>query len=292
MLARTLDLLTAARQAPSRHGILAMNVIGLDHAQAIVDGAEAERSPIILQVSENTVRYWRGALSPIAAACRELAIGASVPVAVHLDHATGREICEDAVRSGISSIMFDASAASWDDNVRQTASIVAWAHARDLAVEGEVGIVGGKNGVRSGIDGYTDPDDAFAFVAQTGIDALAIAVGTEHGMSKQEAHLDLDRIDRIFAMVDIPLVLHGSSGVPADVLDDAVRRGITKVNVATQLNVAYTRAIRDALARDTTMTDPRAYGRAGRDAMVEVVRAYCRIVRSSGTAPEPWYGSP
>jgi fructose-bisphosphate aldolase, class II len=284
MLARTLDLLHVARNASPRHGVLAFNVIGLEHAAAIVEGAELERSPAILQISQNTVRHWGGAIGPLASACRELATGASVPIAIHLDHATEEDLCDAAVRSGVSSVMFDASAESWEENVRQTACMATWAHARGIGIEGEIGIVGGKDGVRTTADGFTDPDEAAAFVAATGVDALAVAVGTEHGMVEQVAALDLDRISALFAAVDVPLVLHGSSGVPAEVLREAVQRGITKVNVATQLNVAYTRTVRAVLAGDPTLTDPRKYTTPARAAIVDVVRGACRLVGSSGMA--------
>jgi fructose-bisphosphate aldolase class II len=282
MLARTQDLLESAMRSTPRYGVLAFNVIGLEHAEAIIEGAEAERSPVILQISQNAVRYRRGAIEPLAAACREMAQAASVPVALHLDHATTHELCARAAAAGMSSIMFDASTSSHEHNIELTAREVAWAHGHGVSIEGELGIVGGKDGAVTTREGLTDPAAAAAYVAATGVDALAVAVGTEHGMTEQRATLDLDRIDALRAAVDAPLVLHGSSGVAADVLAEAVRRGITKINMATQLNVAFTGAIRVYLDRHGEVTDPRKYGEVGRAAIVEVVRETCRVVGASG----------
>jgi fructose-bisphosphate aldolase class II len=284
MLTRTQDLLEAARRAAPPYGVPAFNVIGLEHAEAIVAGAEAERAPVILQISQNAIRYRLGAIEPLAAACRELAAAAAVPIALHLDHATTHQLCLRAAEAGFSSIMFDASTASHERNIALTADEVAWAHGRGLSVEGELGVVGGKAGVVSTADGMTDPGEAAAYVAATGVDALAVAVGTEHGMTQRRARLDLDRIAAIRAAVDVPLVLHGSSGVPADTLVEAVRRGITKVNLATQLNQAFTGAIRAYLRDYPEVTDPRSYGETGRAAMLEVVRANLRLVGAAGRA--------
>jgi fructose-bisphosphate aldolase class II len=284
MLVHTLDLLHAAMRSTPRYGVLAFNVIGLEHAEAIIEGAEAEASPVILQISQNAIRYRNGAIEPIAAACREMAKNARVPVALHLDHATTHDLCMRAQACGFNSFMFDASALPWEENLALTTSEADWAHEQDLSLEGELGIVGGKDGAVTSLEGMTDPDAAAAYVAATGVDALAVAVGTEHGMTEQVASLDLDRIAALHAAVDIPLVLHGSSGVPADMLREAVRRGITKVNVATQLNAAFTGAIRTYLEEHADVTDPRAYGQVGRAAIVDVVRAYMQMVGSSGRA--------
>lgn len=279
MLVPTRDMVLAARSASPRYGVLAFNVIGLEHASAIIAGAEAERAPVILQISQNTVRYWGGFLSPLANACVALAERSSIPVAVHLDHATDDTICHEAAESGISSIMFDASASSAGENIRKTASVVTWAHERGIAIEGEIGVVGGKEGVSSSTETHTDPLEATRFVEATNVDMLAVAIGTEHGMVDRHAVLDLDRLDALARSVDVPLVLHGSSGVPLELIPEVVRRGITKINVATQLNAAYTQAIRDTLTAGPGLTDPRIYGNEGRRAIAEVVRRYCGLVR-------------
>ena len=281
MLSHTLHLLTRAQR--DGYGVLACNVIGLDHAEAIVQGAEAERAPVILQVSQNAIRYRLGRLEPLVTACRETALAADVPVALHLDHATTREMCERAVAAGMSSVMFDASSDDEEVNIARTGETARWAHDRRIAIEGEIGVVGGKEGAVTTVEGMTDPDAAAHYVAATGVDLLAVAVGTEHGMAR-ETRIDLGRISAIRAMVDVPLVLHGTSGVPDEDLREAVRLGITKVNMATQLNAAYTGAIREHLATDPHVTDPRRYCSPAREAMAAVVRAKCRLIGASGRA--------
>lgn len=278
MLARTVDLLKAAMHSHPRYGVLAFNVIGMEHAEAIVQGAEAEGAPVILQISQNAVRYRIGALEPLVAACRELALASRAPVALHLDHATTHELCQRAAAAGMSSVMFDASMASNEQNIEVTATEARWAHDLGLGIEGEFGIVGGKDGAITTREGLTDPHAARDYVAATSVDALAVSVGTEHGMMDQVIELDFERISALREAVDVPLVLHGSSGVPDEDLAEAVRRGIVKVNLATQINVAYTRAIRQFLDENLDVSDPRWYGAVGRAAIVEVVRAKCRLL--------------
>jgi fructose-bisphosphate aldolase class II len=257
--------------AAAGRGVGAFNVIGLEHAEAIVAGAEAAGEPVVLQLSENCVRY-HGGLGPVAAAALEIARSASVPVAVHLDHATGEPLVRAAAGLGLGSVMFDASALAYRQNVTATAAVAAWCHDRGLWVEAELGEVGGKDGVhRPGA--RTDPAEAACFVAATGVDALAVAVGSSHAMLTRDAVLDLGLIGELRAKVPVPLVLHGSSGVPDAMLTAAVRAGITKVNVATQLNKVFTAAIRRCLAADPALVEPRRYGAAGREAVAsEVIR--------------------
>lgn len=284
MLVKTMELLTVA--ASGRYGVLAVNVIGFEHVEAIILGAEAERSPIILQISQNAIAYRLGLIAPIGRACHELATQASVPVSLHLDHATTRDLCERAAAVGFSSIMYDGSSLSYDDNVRETASLAGWAHRNGLGIEGELGVVGGKNGVLTTPEGFTDPGMATRYVAATGVDALAVAVGSKHGMVERLARLDLDRIERLHAAVRVPLVLHGSSGVADPDLVAAIKRGMTKINLATQLNTALTTAIRSYLDTDAAVVDPRRYGERGRAMMIDVVRDHCQLVGSSGKAHE------
>lgn len=280
MLVSMIDLLREAQHG--RYGIVAFNVIGLEHAEAIVNGAARERAPVILQLSQNAVSYHFGDVEPVGLACAELARRAPCRVALHLDHATSFDICPRAHAVGFTSVMFDASSLPYEANVRETARLSVWAHRAGIAIEGELGVVGGKDGITSTAEGMTDPAQAADYVAATGLDALAVAVGSEHGMRTRTARLDHARISEIRASVAVPLVLHGSSGVPDDQLVDAVAHGISKVNIATQLNQAYTAAVRACVANDPDVVDPRRYGAAGRDAMVAVVRDRCRLVGASG----------
>ncbi|MFG1618667.1 class II fructose-bisphosphate aldolase [Nonomuraea wenchangensis] len=251
------------RQSPA--GVGAFNVIQLEHATAIVAGAESLGLPVVLQISENCVRY-HGALEPIALGALAVARRAAVPVAVHLDHATDRALVEEAVELGLGSVMYDASALPDEDNVRTTAEVAAWCHGRGVWVEAELGEVGGKDGVHAP-GARTKPHEAVDYVARTGVDALAVAVGTSHAMTTKSAELDLGLIAELRGAVPVPLVLHGSSGVPDDTLRAAVRHGMKKINIATHLNKAFTGAIRDYLGHDERVVDPRKYVKAGRDAV-------------------------
>ncbi|GII03216.1 class II fructose-bisphosphate aldolase [Planobispora takensis] len=263
------------RDAPA--GVGAFNVIQLEHAEAIVAGAEAAGAPVVLQISENCVRY-HGALAPIAAASLAVARAASVPVAVHLDHATDPALVEEAVELGIGSVMFDASALPDEENAALTAEVAARCHGRGVWVEAELGEIGGKDGVHApGV--RTRPHEAVEYVARTGVDALAVAVGSSHAMTTRDAVLDLALIAELHAALPVPLVLHGSSGVPDDTLREAVRHGMKKINIATHLNKAFTRAIRDHLAADEKVVDPRKYVKAGRTAVAGEVARLLGVLR-------------
>ena len=280
-LARTADLVSDA--AARGVGIAAFNVITLEHAEAIARGAESAGTAVLLQLSRNAVRY-HGALAPIALACRAVADAASVPIAVHLDHVDDVALAERAIAQadelGVSSIMIDASTLPDADNVARTRELGDRAHAAGLWVEAELGEVGGKDGAHAP-GARTDPAEAAAFAASTAVDGLAVAVGSSHAMTTRTAELDLDLIARLAAAVPVPLVLHGSSGVPDRTIAAAVRAGIRKVNVGTALNVAFTVAVRDALASDSALSDPRRYLAPGRDAMTATVAALAGVIGAS-----------
>ncbi|MFJ8628640.1 ketose-bisphosphate aldolase [Kitasatospora sp. NPDC093550] len=262
-------------------GVGAFNVIQLEHAQAIVAGAESAGAPVVLQLSENAVRY-HGGLGPIAAATLSVARAASVPVAVHLDHATTPELVYAAVESGFTSAMFDASALGHQDNLRATAEVVEHCHAAGVWVEAELGEIGGKDGVHAP-GTRTDPAEAAAFVAATGVDALAVAVGTSHAMPTRDAALDFGLIRRLRAAVPVPLVLHGSSGVADEHLTAAVAAGMTKVNIATQLNRVFTAAVRRALADDARLVDTRRYLGPARTAVADEVARLLGVLKAVPT---------
>ncbi|GAB3974077.1 class II fructose-bisphosphate aldolase [Plantactinospora veratri] len=266
-LTATGQLVDRARAADT--AIVAFNVITLEHAEAIVAGAEQAGRAVILQISENAVRFHHGRLAPIAAAVTAVAELAAVPVAVHLDHVQSPDLLHAAEGAGISSAMFDASTLDYADNVRATVRAVGWAHARGLWLEAELGEVGGKDGAHApGV--RTDPAEAAEFVAATGVDALAVAVGSSHAMTDRTAALDFALIGRLRETLPVPLVLHGSSGVPDDDLVRAVRAGIVKINVGTILNVAFTEAVRAELAA-APVVDPRKYLAPAREAVARTV---------------------
>jgi len=266
-------------QAAARGGgVAAFNVVTLEHAEGITAGAKRSGRPVILQVSENTVKFHDGLIRPLAAALAALASDTEVPVSLHLDHAESAQLWHQAATAGYSSVMVDCGSLPYEQNVAITADVTKRLHAQGLAVEAELGYVGGKDtqaasahapGVR------TEPRQAQTFVTATGVDALAVAVGSSHAMLTQTAELDIDLIAALRAAVPVPLVLHGSSGVPDDTLRQAVRAGIVKVNIGTALNVAYTGALRAAL---TGKTDPRPPMDAARTAIADTVAHLLGVV--------------
>jgi fructose-bisphosphate aldolase, class II len=269
-------------------GVGAFNVIGIEHAEAIVAGAELAGAPAVLQISENCVAY-HGALEPIGSACLALARSAAVPVAVHLDHAASAELVRAAAGLGLGSVMFDASSLPYQENVRVTAEVAQWCQARGIWVEAELGEIGGKNGVHSPV-ARTDPGEAAEYVAATGVDALAVAIGSSHAMLTRDAVLDLALIASIRRAVSVPLVLHGSSGVPDRDLAAAVGAGMTKINIATQLNKVFTGAVREYLTAEPAAVDPRRYGAAGRDAVASEVARLLDLLGAGSIVQEETVG--
>lgn len=257
--------------AAARRGAGAFNVIQIELAEALTAGAADAKAPVILQISENAVKY-HGSLEPIALATLAIARASQFPVAVHLDHAESVELIHEAVDLGFTSVMFDGSTLDYDANVALTAELAAYCHERGVGIEAELGEVGGKDGVHApGV--RTNPQEAAAFVAATGVDALAVAVGSSHAMTSRDAVLDLELISEIRDAVPVPLVLHGSSGVADENLTKAVEAGMTKVNISTHLNHAFTDTVREVLAANPEMVDTRKYLGAGRDAVrAEVTR--------------------
>ena len=278
-LSSTESLLATARTA--QRAVVAFNVITLEHAEGIVAGAEQAGLPVILQVSENAVKFHGGRLLPIARAAHAVAQAAGVPVSLHLDHVEDEELLRQAADAGFSSVMFDASHADYAQNVALTRRAADWAHDNGLLIEAELGQVGGKDGVHLGAHepgARTDPAEAAQYVEATGVDALAVAVGSSHAMTERTAGLDFDLIARLRDAVPIPLVLHGSSGVPDDALAKGVREGIVKVNVGTALNIAYTGAVRAFLEQDGRTVDPRKYLAPARTALAETVAQLLAVV--------------
>lgn len=266
-------LVGAARSG--RRALLAFNVVSLEQAEGVVAGAEAADCPVLLAVSQNAVRFHGGRLRPLATACTEVARSAGVDIGLHLDHVTDEGLWLAAADAGFSSVMVDASTLAHADNLAVTEAATRRLHDQGLWVEAELGEVGGKDGAHApGV--RTEPAEAAAFVAATGVDALAVAVGSSHAMTTRTATLDLDLVARLAAAVPVPLVLHGSSGVATPVLADAVAAGMVKINIGTLLGLSYTDAVRDHLAAATgVVKDPRTYLAAARDAVAATVAGLC-----------------
>lgn len=260
-------------------GLGAFNVITLEHAEAVVGTAERLDAPVVLQISQNAVMFHERRVQPLLAACTAVASAATVPVSLHLDHIEDESLLRDIEGTAVSSVMFDASRLEYADNLHATRSVASWAHERHLHLEAELGVVGGKDGAHApGV--RTDPKEAADFVAATGVDSLAVAVGSSHAMNTRSAALDHALIARIKSAVPVPLVLHGSSGVNDHGLRRAVLAGMVKINVGTGLNLAYTQAVRRRL-EDETLVDPRKYLRDARDAMSVVVEQYLRALNGA-----------
>lgn len=272
----------ALLQDAQEHGyaVGAFNIENMEMIQAVIAAAEAERAPLILQTTPSTLRYADPAL--FAAMARAMAEKASVAIAIHLDHGDSFVLCRQAAEDGYTSLMIDGSALPLKENIALARSVVQMSAAMPghPCVEAELGRLGGKEDgmeVKPGEELYTDPDEAARFAAETGIDSLAMAIGTAHGFYKGKPQLAFSRLAQLRDAVSIPLVLHGSSGVPDEDIRRAITLGVCKVNFATELRVAYTQAVRDCLATDSSIYDPKKYGASARNAVTALVRHRIQI---------------
>ena len=258
------------------HAVGAFNVILLEHAEALVSGAEAAQLPVILQISQNCVDY-HGSLRPIALATLAIAEASTVKVSVHLDHAESEVLIKEALDLGFDSVMFDGSKLDYGANVEASSRMTRLCNEYAASIEVELGEVGGKDGVHApGV--RTNPQEAKAFADATGVDLLAVAVGTSHAMTNRNATLDFDLIRAISEMVSIPLVLHGSSGVSEVDLQRAVRSGMSKINIATHLNHVFTDEVRRVLAADANLVDPRKYVKSARSKVADETSHLLRLL--------------
>lgn len=277
MLMSLVDVLDAA--AHRRSGVGAFNIIQIEHAEALVGAAENSGLPVVLQISENTAAY-HGGLAPITLATAAIAQASSAQCVLHLDHAERESLVDEAIDLGFTSVMFDRSKLDDATNRSTTRAVVERCHACGVSVEAELGEIGGKDGVHAP-GTRTNPVEAAAFVADTGVDALAVAVGSSHAMTSRTAMLDLALIARIHRTVAVPLVLHGSSGVSDDLLVAAMDKGITKVNIATHLNAAFTGAVRAHLTQHPLAVDTRTYLGAARSAIRSEAERMLRLLANT-----------
>lgn len=273
------EMLLDAQQ--NGYAVGAFNAENMEMVQAIIAAAEELCSPVMIQTTPSTVKYASTAI--YASAVRAIAERASVPVCIHLDHGNSYELCLRAIADGYTSVMIDGSQQSFEQNIALTCSVVERAHAVGLPVEAELGTVGGKEDDLETAMGCTLPTEAREFVARTGIDSLAVAIGTAHGVYKMTPKLDVERLKEIRAVVSVPLVLHGASGLSDDSVRECVRNGICKVNFATELRIAYTEAVRKVLT-DEKVFDPKAYGKAAREAVKALVMDRMKVCGSDGKA--------
>ncbi len=265
------------------YAVGAFNIENMEMIKAVLSAAEEMCSPVILQTTPSTLKYASPEL--FAAMVRVESSNVTIPVCLHLDHGNSFELAMRSINAGYSSVMIDGSSLALEENIALSASVVERAHAVNISVEAELGTIGGKedNLVRDSSI-YTDPNDAAKFVSETAVDSLAVAIGTAHGVYKDTPKIDLDRLSAIRKVVSIPLVLHGSSGVPEDVVVECVRRGICKVNYATDLRVAYTAGVRDFLLANSDVFDPKKYGVEGMKRVSDYVKLKIELLGSKGKA--------
>lgn len=286
----TLQNILSWIQQAQREGwaVGAFNANTMEQMQAIVSAAQSEQAPAIIQVSHRALTYIGNGneiqgLKYVAALGKIAAESVTVPIALHLDHGTEQEVLQ-AIALGFTSVMFDGDGLSFEENVFITKHLCETVHSVGACMEAEIGEVpkpDGKEFDETAI-ALTQPDEAAQFVDTTGIDTLAIALGSVHGLKTKQITIDLDRLAEIRRQVSTPLVLHGSSGVSDHDIKQGILMGLCKVNVATQLNYAFTEAVRDVLNQNSELVDPRKYISPGRDAQVQIVRERIRFFGASG----------
>lgn len=272
------------RAQAGHYAVGAFNVENMEMVMAVVQAAEESRAPVIMQTTPSTVKY--AGLDYYLAMAKAAAERATVPVAMHLDHGDSFELAMQALRTGYTSIMIDGSHDSFEDNIALTRRVTDACAPSGVPVEAELGKVGGKEDDLEGGDGnpFTDPQQAKEFVERTGVDSLAVAIGTAHGLYKGVPKLDFDRLSAIRELVSIPLVLHGASGVPDEAVRESIRRGICKVNFATELRIAFSDGVKKYLAEDPNAFDPKKYCKVGRAGVVALVKEKIALCGSSGQA--------
>lgn len=265
------------------YAVGAFNVENMEMVMAVIAAAEELRAPLMLQTTPSTVKY--AGLDLYLANVKTAAERASVPVCMHLDHGDSFELAMRALRVGYSSIMIDGSHSVFEENIAVTKAVADACRPSGIPVEAELGKVGGKeDDLDGGNGGYTDPQEAKEFAERTGIGSLAVAIGTAHGVYKGEPKLDLDRLAEIRKVVSIPLVLHGASGLSEEAVAESIKRGICKVNFATELRIAYTEGVKEFLGQNPDAFDPKKYGKTAMEHVKEIVKLRIRMCVCDGKA--------
>lgn len=267
------------------YAVPAFNIHNLETLQVVVETAAELNSPVILAGTPSTVNYAGGEF--IVSMADAAADKYDIPIAIHLDHYEEVNEIEEFIKLGFRSAMIDASHKAYEDNIATVREVVKFAHKYDTTVEAELGRLGGQEDdiiVDEKDAKYTNPEQAKDFVERTGIDSLAVAIGTAHGLYKGEAKLDFDRLKEIRDMVDVPLVLHGASDIPDELVKKAISLGICKVNVATDLKIPFSDAVKKYFIENPTANDPRKYMQPGKDAMKKIVAHKIMVCGSNGKA--------
>ena len=281
-LVTTTELLKNAQEG--HYAIGAFNVENMEMVMAVISAAEELQAPVILQTTPSTIKY--AGLDYYLANAKVAAERASVPVAMHLDHGSSFDLAMKALRVGYTSIMIDGSHESYEDNIALSKAVVDACSPSQIPVEAELGKVGGKEDDLDGgeVSAYTDPIEAKIFVERTGVSSLAVAIGTAHGLYKGEPKLDLERLSEIREVVSVPLVLHGGSGIPDETIIESIKRGICKVNYATELRIAYSEGVKKVLNENPETIDPKKYGAEGLKCVKEFVKDKIMVCGCNGKA--------
>lgn len=281
-LMTTKQILKKAQEG--QYAVCAFNVENMEMIMAVISAAEEMNAPVIMQTTPSTVKY--AGLDYFVENVKVAASRVKVPVAMHLDHGSSFELASKAYRAGYTSIMIDGSHEDFETNIKLSKSVADMCKASGIPVEAELGKVGGKEDDLDGgeVDLYTDPLEAKEFVERTGVDSLAIGIGTAHGLYKGEPKIDLDRLSEIKKQVEVPLVLHGGSGIPDEIVKESIRRGICKVNYATELRIAYTNGINKYLSENPDTIDPKKYNQAGIEEVKNFVKEKIRVCGSENKA--------
>lgn len=279
-LTTTVSMLRKAQEQGFAVG--AFNVENMEMAQAIISAAEELGAPVILQTTPSTVRY--AGTGMYAAMVAALAQEATVPVAMHLDHGDSFALCAQALRSGYTSVMIDGSKLPLEENIALTYKVSEMCAAVGVPVEGEIGRVGGKEDDLESDGGYTVPEEAVRFEKESGLFSMAVGVGTAHGFYKEKPQLNKELITTLRGMLQAPMVLHGASGLSDEDVKDCIRRGICKVNFATELRAAYTEGVKAVLAENPKTFDPKAYGKEARQRVKALVMERMLVCGCDGKA--------
>ena len=279
MLANATEMLKKAKE--NKYAIAHFNINNLEWTRFILEEVEANQSPVILGVSEGAAKYM-GGFYTVSCLVRALMydLKTTVPVALHLDHGSSVESCYAAIDAGFTSVMIDASKYSLEENIRMTKEVVHYAHSKGVSVEAEVGHIGGSEDNVSSSVAYCEVADAVELAQTTGIDFFAPALGSVHGIYKGEPKLDFDRMQEIAKLTNVPLVLHGGSGIPDEMIQKGIACGICKLNINTDLQIVWSKAVREFLQENESVYDPRKIIKAGEQALKAEVRKKLELLGS------------
>lgn len=265
----------------NKYAVPHFNINNLEWTRYILEECNRLKSPVILGVSEGAIRYM-GGYKVVANLVKNLdeELNIKISVAIHLDHGSSVESCKKAVDAGFTSVMIDASKYSLEENIDMTKQVVEYARIKNITIEAEIGHIGGSEDNMSSEIAYAKVDDAVKLYNETKIDFLAPALGSVHGLYKGEPCLDFDKMKEISEKTNIPLVLHGGTGIDDEKLKKAIASGICKVNINTELQIAWTKAVRKFLSEDTKAYDPRTVIKSGEQSMKQAIEHKVNVLGS------------